>query len=72
MIKNEKQYKITKGWIKRFNLALCDLAKLPQSKEQPWLRKTQRNSLEGQIEQLRSELTEYEALKAVIDTEATI
>jgi ribosome-binding protein aMBF1 (putative translation factor) len=64
MIKNEKQYKIGKGWIKHFEATLAKLGKLPQSKKQPWLRKAQRNSIEGQLQQLRAELAEYEALKS--------
>jgi HTH-type transcriptional regulator/antitoxin HigA len=64
MIKNEKEYKITKSWLKRFEGGLKTLKTMPESKEQPWLRKVQRRDVEGQIEQLRAELADYELTKA--------
>src|SRR5437879_6340241 len=64
MIKNERQYRITKSWIKKFEDSLYELSKLPESKEQPWLRKGQRESIQIQLEQLQSEVDEYESLKA--------
>lgn len=64
MIKNEKQYKITKSWIKHFELGLDNLKQIPKSKEQPWAKRAQRHSIEGQLEQLRTELADYEALKS--------
>ncbi len=39
MIKNEKQYKITKSWIKHFESGLGKLKRVPKSKEQPWAKK---------------------------------
>jgi ribosome-binding protein aMBF1 (putative translation factor) len=63
MITNEKQYKITKSWLKRFETGKKKLTKLPQSKSQPWLRGAQRGSLEAQIRQLKQQINEYEALK---------
>src|SRR5207302_6742940 len=53
----------TKGWIKKFQQGLKELAKLPESKEQPWLRTAQRNSILNQLDQLLEEIEEYEALK---------
>jgi ribosome-binding protein aMBF1 (putative translation factor) len=64
IIKNEKEYKFTKSWLKKFNQNKKDLAKLPESKEQPWLRKAQRGSLQIMIDHLQEEVTEYEALKS--------
>jgi ribosome-binding protein aMBF1 (putative translation factor) len=63
MITNEKQYKITKSWLRKFETGKRKLAKLPKSKEQPWLRRAQRGSLEAQIRQLKQQINEYEALK---------
>jgi len=62
-LKNEKEYKITKSWLKRFNKSKEELAKLPESIEQPWLRTAQRNSLQAIINHLQEEADEYEALK---------
>lgn len=64
MIKNEKQYKITKSWLRNFEEGRQKLDKLPKGKEQPWLRQAQRGSLEAQIQQLKEEIEEYEALKS--------
>jgi DNA-binding XRE family transcriptional regulator len=63
VIKNEKQYKITKGLMTKFQKSLKELDKLPASKEQPWLRSAQENSILNQLEQLCEEVEEYEALK---------
>jgi hypothetical protein len=63
MIKNEKQYKITKAWLRKFEAGKKKLAKLPESTEQPWLRQAQRGSINAQIEQFQEELAEYEGLK---------
>ena len=64
MIKNEKQYKITKGWLKKFEQGKQKLSKLPKGKEQPWLREAQLGSAQAQIDQFKEELAEYEALKS--------
>ena len=64
MIKNEKQYRITKALLRKFEEGKKKLAKLPESTEQPWLRQAQRGSIEGQIQQFREELAEYEGLKS--------
>jgi len=64
MIKNEKQYKITHSWLKKFEEGRKKIDSLPKSKEQPWLRQAQRGSLEAQIRQLKEEIQEYEALKS--------
>jgi HTH-type transcriptional regulator/antitoxin HigA len=64
MLKNEKQYKITKSWLKHFETALEVIKTMPESKEQPWLRKAQCRSAEAQIEQLKAELADYQLTKA--------
>lgn len=63
MIKNEKQYKIAKAWLRKFEDGERTLKKLPKSKEQPWLRKAQQRSIKAQVEQLKAEIAEYEGLK---------
>ena len=64
MIKNEKHYKVTKAWIKKLESSAPRLEELPESLEQPWLRKGQRESVSLLLENLRKETAEYEALKA--------
>ncbi len=63
MIKNEKQYKIAKSWLRKFEEGREKVDRLPAKQEQPWLRQAQRGSLDAQIRQLKEELEEYEALK---------
>jgi transcriptional regulator with XRE-family HTH domain len=66
MIKNERQYKITKAQIQRFEQALRDAAK-----EQPALKgvdpifeAAHREALQSQLESLQAEVAEYETLQA--------
>lgn len=64
MIKNERQYRITKAQAQRFEQALADLADYAEDKKQenPILFEAQRSALESQLGDLREELGEYEAL----------
>jgi ribosome-binding protein aMBF1 (putative translation factor) len=64
MIKNERQYRITKAQAQRFEQALADLADCAEDKKQenPILFEAQRSALESQLNDLREELAEYEAL----------
>jgi DNA-binding XRE family transcriptional regulator len=62
MIKNEKQYRITKNQIKKFNEAL-EVVRETQKNEDPLLLKLQIDSIESQIESLEKEIKEYEELK---------
>ena len=63
MIKNEKQYRITRSWIKKFTDAIFEAKNLPVNLKRPWLRQGQIESLQAQLEDLQSQATEYEALK---------
>lgn len=63
MIRNEKQYKIARSWLNKFEDGKAKLDELPPDTNQPWLRKAQRGSLRAQIKQLRDEISEYEAVK---------
>lgn len=66
MIKNEKQYRITKAWIRKFEDAIFEAERLPEkptNKKQPWLRRGQIESLQVQLKDLQTEAAEYEALK---------
>jgi ribosome-binding protein aMBF1 (putative translation factor) len=64
MIKNERQYRITKAQAQKFEQTIADLTNLPEEQQQanPILFAAQRAALESQLEDLREELAEYEAL----------
>jgi HTH-type transcriptional regulator/antitoxin HigA len=64
MIKNEKQYKIARSWLKEIEEGRRRVDKLPMPGNQPWLRQAQRGSLDAQIQQLHEEIEEYEGLKS--------
>ncbi len=64
MIKNERQYRITKAQAQKFEQALADLANCAEDKKQEnlILFEAQVAALQSQLEDLREELAEYEAL----------
>lgn len=66
MIKNERQYRITKAQIDKFSRALEELAEQSQSNQKvhPILQKAQADALQSQLTDLRKQLEEYEALKS--------
>ena len=65
MIKNERQYRITKGWIQKFTQTLGHLDTHPEESDSlhPLLRQAERDGLKSQIETLEQEVREYEALR---------
>lgn len=66
MIRNEREYKISKSAMKMYQQALddFDLIKSIQDGISPIIAKSQRDSYIRQIDDLRAELTEYEQLKS--------
>jgi len=64
IIKNEKEYKISKSWLKKALAGKKNLLAAPESKEQPWLKKAQLGPLQGFINHIMEEVEEYEALKS--------
>ena len=66
MIKNERQYKITKAQAARFSNALDSLRRRPRDENRlhPLIAKAQEEALTSQLTDLESELKEYEALKS--------
>ena len=66
MIKNERQYRITKAQIDKFVSATEQLASQSDSHQQvhPILQKAQADALQSQLAELRREIEEYEALKS--------
>ena len=65
MIKNERQYRITKAQAKRFSQTLADLQKRCSESEgiHPLIAEAQENAVRSQLADLEKELREYESLK---------
>jgi ribosome-binding protein aMBF1 (putative translation factor) len=66
MIKNERQYRITKSQIARFKSALADVAARNASSRQAatLLEIAQEDALRSQLSDLLAEVAEYEALRS--------
>ena len=66
MIKNERQYKLTRSQAEKFEAALKGFDELGLIKQglDPILIKAQRDALESQLDTLRSEIKAYDALKS--------
>lgn len=66
MIKNERQYRITKAQAAKFEAALESLGTQTtgKGKKHPRLAKVEREALQSQLASLHEELREYEGLKA--------
>ncbi len=64
MIKNERQYRITKGQITKYQKALVELGARPKREVHPLLWKAQQDALHSQLDDLRAEADEYKALQA--------
>ncbi len=64
MIKNERQYRITKAQAARFSDALEKLRQLPDSELHPVIAKAQEDAMRSQLGDLENELREYESLKS--------
>ena len=64
MIKNERQYRLTKAQAQKFELALAEvLSQTPPAGMSPILHKAQLDALQSQLTDLRREIDEYEALR---------
>lgn len=61
MIKNERQYKITKSQIAKFAAALDELAARDGANTR--LRKLEADALRSQLDELRDEVTQFEQLR---------
>ena len=60
MIKNERQYRITKAHVEKFAKAIQEMARSPH----PVLRKAQLDALKSQLKDLQCDLKEYETLRS--------
>ncbi len=64
MIKNERQYRITKGWVQKFTQTLTGLETNSGSNTSlTLLQRAEREALASQRETLQREVQEYEALR---------
>jgi DNA-binding XRE family transcriptional regulator len=65
MIKNEREYRITKAQVKRFEQALQELERRnpDDSPLPPLAQKMQHDALQGQLDTFRTQLADYEALQ---------
>ena len=66
MIKNERQYKITRAQVVRFSNALESLRQRPDADSalHPLIAKAQEDAISSQLSDLEDELRKYESLKA--------
>jgi DNA-binding transcriptional regulator YiaG len=65
MIKNDRQYQVTKAQVRKFEQAMSELAQqpVPPGSDRS-LAELQRRALESQIEEMDSDVQEYENLKS--------
>lgn len=63
MITNERQYRITKNAVGEFEEALSRLETV-EADRPPEMRRVTREAIESQLEELREQVTEYEALRS--------
>ena len=64
MIKNERQYRITKAYAEKFEHTIAAVAARPKRSLHPALRKAEADGLKSQMNDLKQELREYEALRS--------
>lgn len=65
MIKNEREYRTTRAQVARFEQALAELGRgSSEERLHPLLEKAQRESLQSQMDDLREQMGEYEALRS--------
>ena len=62
MIKNERQYRITRAQMRKFEGALAELGQNKDKSIHPLLRKAHQDALTSQYEELRMQVEEYDAL----------
>jgi len=60
MIKNEREYRITKAQAEKFERALADLSALGGDRSD-LLVKAQREAIQSQLEELQDQIAEYQA-----------
>jgi DNA-binding Xre family transcriptional regulator len=63
MIANERQYRITNAAAREFDEAVAKLETV-EARRSPEMRRVMREAMESQLEEMREELAEYEALRS--------
>ncbi len=64
MIKNERQYRLTKAHLHKFEQAVAEVSANPKRRVHPLLRKAEIDGMKSLMEDLQTELKEYEALRS--------
>ena len=64
LIKNERQYHITKSQAEKFEKAIHEMENVQESNMHPVLRKAQSDAMKSQVEDLQREIEEYESLRS--------
>src|SRR5579871_256044 len=65
MIKNERQYQLSKVQVREFETAISDTENIKEQADiHPRLLEAQRNALRSQVDELSQDIREYEALKS--------
>ncbi len=64
MIKNERQYRITKAHAEKFARTIAEAKARPNSTIHPKLRRAELEGLSSQLDDLKRELHEYETLRS--------
>jgi len=64
MIKNERQYRITKAQAEKFRHTIAETTANPRQDLHPALRKAELAALTSQLEDLKREIREYEVLRS--------
>jgi ribosome-binding protein aMBF1 (putative translation factor) len=64
MIKNDRQFRITKAQAEKFERAIKEAAASPKRKVHPVLQKAEMDALKSQLHDLRREIEEYNALRS--------
>src|SRR5689334_3954847 len=63
MIKNDRQYRISKAQAAKFTRAIAEVPSLAGKSVHPLLRKAQVAAMKSQLEDLRRDIEEYEGLR---------
>lgn len=64
MIKNQRQYRVTRAQLERFQGLLEDLSTRPYDGQDDLLRKLESDAVEAQVIDLNAELSEYDSLRS--------
>lgn len=63
MIKNERQFKITNSWLRKFSDSLKEVKKKKSPEVHPLMIEAETNAIKSQIKEFRQDIREYNRLK---------